>query len=282
MYPNLEWVASTSPTPGADHIIYWGTVRAVDDPFWKEHKPGDRWNCKCELRQTDRAATAVPRPTNAQQAHDAQPGLENNPADGQIFSRKHPYFPKDCTACPFAGNKLAALVSNLAGRRDCNSCQRVSKCVERAKRHTKQRDAKQHINPDETPKQFNALKKELLQTLRKRGELERKDKKALYTGNLYFGRREFKRVKEHCHNALEIEAAERLHSMLGKIKDGRYLPIDTTRKNYKLKIADGVKNYTVYDVVYKGEVFEIKCQVRRIDHRVCEYPYSIKQKKSNN
>ena len=222
----------------------------------------------------------MPRPTDKQQAHDAQPGLENNPADGQIFSRKHPYFPKDCGGCPFAGSRLSALVSDLAGRRDCNRCQRVSKCVERAKRHTKQRDAKQHINPDETPKQFNALKKELLQTLRKRGELERKDKKALYTGSLYFGRREFKRVKEHCHNALEIEAAERLHSMLGKIKDGRYLPIDTTRKNYKLKIADGVKNYTVYDVVYKGEVFEIKCQVKNDKHNgVCEYPYSIKQKR---
>lgn len=81
------------------------------------------------MRQTERSATEVPRPTNAQQAHDAQPGLENNPADGQIFSRKHPYFPKDCGGCPFAGNRLSALVSDLAGRRDCNRCRAVDRCI---------------------------------------------------------------------------------------------------------------------------------------------------------
>lgn len=38
----------------------------------------------------------------------------------------------------------------------------------------------------------------------------------------------------------------------------------------------------MYEIVYKGDVFELKCQVKEIDHRVCEYPYSLKQKKSNN
>ena len=277
VYPNLEWVPSTSPNPSADHMVYWGTVRPVNDPFWDEHKPGDRWNCKCELRQTERDETAVPRADDKQ---DAQPGLENNPADGRIFSRKHPYFPKNCTACPFAGNKLAVLVSNLAGRRDCNSCSRASKCVERANRHVKQREQKQHINPKEAPEQFVAKQKELLQVLRKRGEMELRDRKTLYTGNLFFGRREFKRIKEHCYNALELEAAEHLHGLLRKVQDGRYLPIDTSRKNYRRKIADGVKNYTVYDVAYKGEVFEVKCQVKSDKHNgVAEYPYSIKQKR---
>ncbi len=231
------------------------------------------------LSRTERDETPVPHTAGEQ---NAQAGLETNPADGQIFSRKHPYYPKDCTECPFAGNKLAALVSNLAGRRDCNRCSRASKCVERANRHVKQREQKQHINAKEAPKQFAAKQKELLQTLRKRGELELHNRKTLYTGNLFFGRREFRRVKEHCYNALELEAAERLHSLLPKMQDGRYLPIDMTRKNYRRKIADGVKNYTVYEVVYKGEVFEVKCQVKQIDHQVCEYPYSVKQKKSNN
>ena len=245
--------------------------------FWEKElrRPKRAW--RVSLSQAGSDETAVPRADDKQ---DAQPGLENNPADGQIFSRKHPYFPKDCTACPFAGNKLAALVSNLAGRRDCNSCSRASKCVERANRHVKQREQKQHINPKEAPGQFAAKQKELLQVLRKRGEMELRDRKTLYTGNLFFGRREFKRVKEHCYNALELEAAERLHSLLPKMQDGRYLPIDTSRKNYRRKIADGVKNYTVYDVAYKGEVFEVKCQVVQNDHNgVCERPYSIKQKR---
>ena len=57
--PNLKWMPSTSVTPGADHQIFWGTIRPIDDPFWNEHRPGDRWNCKCTLSSTDEAPTAV-------------------------------------------------------------------------------------------------------------------------------------------------------------------------------------------------------------------------------
>ncbi|MCB6967339.1 phage head morphogenesis protein, partial [Phocaeicola dorei] len=56
--PNLKWMPSTSIHPGADHRIFWGTIRPIDDPFWNEHKPGDRWNCKCTLSSTDEAPTA--------------------------------------------------------------------------------------------------------------------------------------------------------------------------------------------------------------------------------
>ena len=31
--PNLKWMPSTSVTPGADHQIFWGTIRPIDDPF---------------------------------------------------------------------------------------------------------------------------------------------------------------------------------------------------------------------------------------------------------
>ncbi len=31
----------------------------VDDPFWNRHHPGDRWNCKCSLEQTDDPATPI-------------------------------------------------------------------------------------------------------------------------------------------------------------------------------------------------------------------------------
>ena len=87
--PNLKWMPSTSVHPGADHKIFWGTIRPVDDPFWNEHRPGDRWNCKCTLSSTDEAPTAVPGsgPDNK-----PQPGLENNPGkDAKLFSDKHPY-----------------------------------------------------------------------------------------------------------------------------------------------------------------------------------------------
>lgn len=88
--PNLEWMPSTSPNPGADHMPFWGTILPVDHPFWEQHRPGDRWNCKCDLRSTDKSATNVPHDSTA--AHDPQPGLDNNPGcTAQIFAPSHPY-----------------------------------------------------------------------------------------------------------------------------------------------------------------------------------------------
>lgn len=87
--PNLRWMPSTSVHPGADHKRFWGTVRPIDDSFWNEHRPGDRWNCKCGLSSTDEPATPIPDSTNKDAP---QPGLENNPGkDARLFSDKHPY-----------------------------------------------------------------------------------------------------------------------------------------------------------------------------------------------
>lgn len=127
IYPNLEWIRSTSPNPGADHRVFWGTVLPVDDPFWDEHKPGDRWNCKCELRQTDKQSTPAPVSDGKS---DPAPGLESNPAKAEeVFSDSHPYYPDSCLTCPFAGNRLMALAHDLAQGKHCNRCGRVSKVI---------------------------------------------------------------------------------------------------------------------------------------------------------
>lgn len=90
--PNLEWVESTSVTPGEDHMIFWGMIAAIEDPCWNEHRPGDRWGCKCGLRSTDKPCTQksdVPQPTKE---NDPAPGLKGNPGvTGEIFSKDHPY-----------------------------------------------------------------------------------------------------------------------------------------------------------------------------------------------
>ena len=134
VFPNLEWIPSTSPNPGADHQVFWGTVLPVDHPFWNEHKPGDRWNCKCELRQTDRDATPVP---TSDGKSDPAPGLESNPAtDREPFSDRHPYYPSGCSSCPFAGNRLVALVHDLAGRgKHCNDCVKANQKIEKAENY---------------------------------------------------------------------------------------------------------------------------------------------------
>lgn len=90
--PNLKWIPSTSPHPRADHEVFWNTVRPLDDPFWDEHRPGDRWNCKCSLEATDEPATAGSRVPKGSPKDEPSPGLDNNPGkDAQLFSDTNPY-----------------------------------------------------------------------------------------------------------------------------------------------------------------------------------------------
>lgn len=127
--PNLEWIPSTSPNPGADHRVFWGTIRPVNDRFWNEHRPGDRWNCKCELRSTDKPATATPYSDSPKDA--PAKGLKTNPGKkGEIFDKQHSYYPDSCTACPFAKNRLRALFADLAGRRNCESCKALARTID--------------------------------------------------------------------------------------------------------------------------------------------------------
>ena len=92
VFPNIRWMPTTSVTPDPLHQHYWEKklTLPINHPFWDEHHPGDRWNCKCSLEQTD-------DPVNAS-ALDGytpplpMPGLDNNPAkDGKLFSDTHPY-----------------------------------------------------------------------------------------------------------------------------------------------------------------------------------------------
>lgn len=156
--PNLEWTPSTSPNPGEDHRPFWGTVLPIDDPFWNEHKPGDRWNCKCSLRNTDKQAGTVP--TGGQKNMPAR-GLENNPGkDGHLFSDKHSYFPDSCGTCPFAGKtqKLMALFPlggqrGSAGKKNCYDCKPVDKVIDQ-RIITKAKQEYEAYNPDVYEKTF--------------------------------------------------------------------------------------------------------------------------------
>lgn len=108
VFPNIRWMPTTSPQQDLVHAQYWRNklTLPVNHPFWKEHRPGDRWNCKCSLEQTD-------EPTNDEVIKDFKPvaqqaGLENNPGeDGKLFSDSHPYVAK---AYPGAKGAVASVV----------------------------------------------------------------------------------------------------------------------------------------------------------------------------
>lgn len=108
VFPNVRWMPTTSPNQDPLHRQYWEArlTLPVNHPFWNDHRPGDRWNCKCSLRQTDEPADdSVIRKFYPVKA---QPGLDNNPAaDGKLFSDSHPYYTKAYPGAEKAAESMA-------------------------------------------------------------------------------------------------------------------------------------------------------------------------------
>lgn len=132
--PNLRWMPTTSPNPESSHRKFWEKklTLPVDDPFWSKHHPGDRWNCKCSLEQTD---DPVNRPDDLDGVDPPQRGLENNPGkDGHTFSDNHPYYPDKCSHCDFyksasLKNKVKGIFTNRV--KDCYNCPYINGCLSR-------------------------------------------------------------------------------------------------------------------------------------------------------
>lgn len=150
--PNLRWMPTTSPQPESSHAAYWRMklTLPIDDPFWNDHHPGDRWNCKCSLEATDEP---VNRPDDIEPSQ-PQRGLENNPGkDGHTFSDNHPYFPQSCATCPVRGasgftDKLKGLFRNA--KKDCYNCPFIDGCVDRLSEIERQnRKTYNHLKNDE-------------------------------------------------------------------------------------------------------------------------------------
>lgn len=131
--PNLRWMPTTSPNPEKTHEEFWKMklTRPIGDKFWDEHMPGDHWNCKCSLEQTDDPATTLP--TDEEMKRDEpQAGLKGNPAKtGQLFDESHPYFPTSCKKCGF--NKQNLIITNVFRNtnRNCKNCTILTNAVNR-------------------------------------------------------------------------------------------------------------------------------------------------------
>lgn len=130
--PNLRWMPTTSANPEEEHKVYWMNrlTLPVNDPFWNKHHPGDHWNCKCSLEQTDEPAN----PDVLSHIPDvkAQKGLAANPGKtGEMFDRSHPYYEQKCSKCWVKKNKSFMDVITLS--ENCNKCPYMDNCVEKQK-----------------------------------------------------------------------------------------------------------------------------------------------------
>ena len=113
VYPNLQWLPSTSPNPREAHIPFYWMIRAQEDPIWQKYLPGSIWNCQCGIKSTAEPVNTI-GPQESSAAFKPQPGLDNNPAeDGALFSQTHPYFEKSYAGAPRACKALISLRPEL-------------------------------------------------------------------------------------------------------------------------------------------------------------------------
>jgi hypothetical protein len=86
LYPNLRWTPSRSANPREAHRPFYNKVWSIDDPFWASNYPGSLWNCKCGIERTDDPVTDDPAVPTVPPV----PGLDENPAGGELFTRTSP------------------------------------------------------------------------------------------------------------------------------------------------------------------------------------------------
>jgi F like protein len=94
LYPNLKWTPSTSAERRKMHQLLYGMILPITHSFWKKHFPGDLWNCKCGITNTDEKAwEKIP---DIGDGLKPDRGLDSNPAlTGELFTKTHPYITKN-------------------------------------------------------------------------------------------------------------------------------------------------------------------------------------------
>ena len=80
LFPNLKLVSVKDGRVRPEHQVLDGTIRPLNDPFWKTHTPPLDWGCRCDVIQTDEP------PTEIKGGLQLKIEFENNPAiSGKIF-----------------------------------------------------------------------------------------------------------------------------------------------------------------------------------------------------
>jgi len=289
--PNLRWLPTTSVTPDSVHRVYWQAELTLPQyhPFWREHRPGDRWNCKCSLEATD-------DPVHG--AHvideDDQPkpdrGLDNNPGtDAQLFSDTHPYNPTSCAACTLPDkrfrNKWAGFF-NAGRKKDCYNCSRPKELLKKAGVATKEsKKAAEELSkqPDKFYKNLIIKRKAIQESHIKLKHLQFDN---LKTGNIKISKMSMKAILHHIFNEDQLKAALVINKKISSLKFIRVSPLgegkDLTNpveiSKIKMKKKKGVKNYNSYEYRYKGNIFYVKTEEVNIHGDIFERLYSFTRK----
>jgi len=88
IFPNLEYMRTSSTNPRPEHGTFVGTILPIDHPWWNTHTPPLSWNCKCSIRQTRADETPLP-----EREETVPPVFQNNPGTtaSPLNIEAHPY-----------------------------------------------------------------------------------------------------------------------------------------------------------------------------------------------
>ncbi len=270
---------TTSPEPDDKHKHYWMSrlTLPVDDPFWYEHYPGDRWNCKCSLEATD---DPVLRPADIPEDK-PQRGLDTNAGKtGEMFSQSHPYFPKDCAHCFARANSRGTTVGsiknrlltffNAGGKKDCFNCPFIDECVDRPEEKKKITDAKFAKVKD--------VKDNNLMPIQGDASVP-----SLLSGTIHRSGKSLNRFLKHAHHDYDVDAAVYAWNNPSALKnpkvsvlgEGKDMTDPDDIANVQKKIDRSVSDYVVYEMKYGGRVFHVKLE--RLVYNVEQF-YAIMEK----
>ncbi|MDR1917014.1 MAG: hypothetical protein LBQ58_10620, partial [Synergistaceae bacterium] len=104
LYPNLEYIETSSAHPRASHLSYVGTILPIEHPWWNDHLPPSDWNCACSVRPTDKPATPVP------DGEYTPPVFRNNPERTAEFLNI-----KETAYCKHTAESLEGEIKEVAG-----------------------------------------------------------------------------------------------------------------------------------------------------------------------
>ena len=280
VFPNLERVQSTALHPGEDHRIFWYTVRPVDDPFWTHHRPGDRWNCQCDLRQTDLPPTDIPTVPINDTKNSPAPGLDNNPGtDGQIFNDRHPYFPKNCTACTFAnmGKKLMYLAGWTTD--DCNECNAIANAIT-------QEDRQQQQDRTALREAGRTIYRKIKEEIGLRTKIESNE---LITGTLQLTKDSVKSTLNTYHHSRTEESKDAILFSLKNINnlsfehkeevgEGKDMNNPVEYENVQRKLLRNVVGYNIYTFNYNDKLWALGLEHIKKNNNEYEQLYFIAER----
>ena len=264
LYPNLEYLQSDSVDKRPEHLAFVGTILPIEHPWWDTHLPPLDWNCKCRVRPTDKAPTALPDGSLKDEPKD---GLANNPGkSGSLFDlHKHPYTKgQGLPTCPECRRQGLVKGAKLLEYSDL-LCERHRLAWEALKDKRK-----------EQRKLADKIVKEWAKEHIPQYGLKVKDEK-FHTGEVIVRSQSIRDLLGHSPDPTQKAMAMHIEEILRICKpkkENKYSDLDPTSHNLEKKIERGATGFAYYQFEISGDTYQLDMEVR---YNTYETPYALKR-----